>query len=1035
MKTNAICCLLTLSLLVCSLTRAQEKLSIHVSNEPITAVLHQIEIQTGVSFAYRNDVIDSKERISIHVEDISLQEALSLLFPATDYDIKMLGRQIVILRKPMRVMDMNMVVVTALGISRQQRSLGYAYTDLKGQPITALSGKVSGLDINPVNSGVGGATKITLRGIKLIGGDNTPLFVIDGIPINNSSPGQADKYGGYDLGDGTAIINPDEVSHISVLKGGAASALYGSRAANGVILLTTRKGKKGFSVDYTSTVLVETLNDNYDYQHVYGSGQDGRLPQDVSTARVDAQRSWGPMMTKDSMVTIWDGRKMPYVNARHSISDFFRRGLTLTNTVAISTGTEKVQWRAAYTSVRDNDMLPESRLRKHHMTIRSTGALTSRLSFDAKGVYLSEDVYNRPALSDNPNNIGYVLSGIAPNIDINWLRQYKDPGTGDYVNWNSNAYQVNPYWAIHEQPNFSTQRRFNGFALLKYQLAPGLFIQGRAGTDYSRFSFTEQMQYSTPYYATGGLMLLDRNYQETNADLLVNYHQQVGAWSVEINAGTNRMDYKEDFRNVTGRDMKVRGVTTLDNFSTQLDNYALHRKRINSVYGAVSLGYRNFLYLDLTGRNDWSSTLAAGHNAYFYPSVSTSFVFSSLLKDDHILSFGKLRASIAQTGTDAIAPYQLALTYANNYAVPKVGGYRIGGVATDRVPYEQLKPSISRSYEMGMNLLFFNSRLQVDLTWYHSNTRNQVLNAPISPTSGYTSAVINSGNVSNTGIEISMGGKPVKWWQVNMTFARNRNRILSLSSLVSDYYTLAAARWGNASIVAKSGGTYGMIMGRKFLRDDKGQLMVDANLLPLYTATDQNLGSGQYDWMAGITNTFTYGRWSCAVLLDIKQGGHIFSMTNLLAYQTGQQKGTLAGREGWARSERERVAAGKSAEEWTPTGGVPIKGIKVIGLGRPQYEEVSGYVNPQTYWARVTENIPAAFIYDAGMVKIRELTLGYQVKKDMSVALLARNLFTISKHVPNIDPESSYNNGDGQGFEYGSLPTRRSYGITFHAKF
>lgn len=1051
MKTKAICCLLTLFLLMYHCVKAQDKLTIHVVNEPIISVLHLIEKQAGVLFAYRNEVIDVNDRITIHWDNVALPTILGVIFPSSVYELRTIGKQIVILKKgmpmpvlPPRIIDINPVVVTALGISRQQRSLGYAYADLGPQtfttnPVNALAGKVSGLNITPVNSGVGGATKVTLRGLKIIGGDNTPLFVIDGIPINNSSPGQADKYGGYDLGDGTSIINSDEIASISILKGGSASALYGSRAANGVILITTKKGTKGFSVEYTSNVLLEKLNDNYDFQHEYGSGQDGMLPKDITTARVDAQRSWGPKMSKDSTVVIWDGRRVPYVNASNAISKFFRKGLTLANSVSFSTGTDKAQLRAAYTNVRENDIIPLSKINRNHISIRGSAKLSSKLTLDAKGTYLSEDVFNRPALSDNPNNIGYVLSGIAPNIDINWLKTYKDPVSGDYINWNNNAYQVNPYWAINEQPNNSTQRRFNGFLLMKYQLWPGLYIQGRMGTDYSKFNFTEFMQYSTPYYTTGGIALLHRNLQETNADLLVNYHQQWNKVSLEVNAGTNRMDYKEDVRNETGRDMKFRGGKDLSNFKTQLGNHQLYRKRINSVYGAITLGYDDFLYLDLTGRNDWSSTLSAGHNAYFYPSASASFVFSSLLPEGSILSFGKLRASIAQTGTDAVAPYQTALTYAINPNIPSVGGYLIGGVATDKVPYANLKPSLTRSYETGVNMLFYNNRIQLDLTWYHSNTRNQILNAPISPSTGYTSAVINSGNVSNEGLEIALGGRPVCnkdfTWQINVNFARNRNKIIALSSMVSDYYTLAAARWGNASIIAKAGEAYGMITGRKFLRDDKGRLVLDANYLPQYTSADYNLGSAQYNWIGGITNSFTYRRWSCAVLLDIRQGGKIFSMTNLLAYQNGQQKGTLEGREGWARSESERIAAGVAAADWTPTGGLHMKGVKIVGPNRPQYQEVEGYVDPETYWTRVTENIPEPFIYDASMIKIRELTLGYKVLENVSVSVIARNVLTLSKHVPNIDPESSYNNGDGQGFEYGSLPTRRAYGITLHAKF
>ena len=333
----------------------------------------------------------------------------------------------------------------------------------------------------------------------------------------------------------------------------------------------------------------------------------------------------------------------------------------------------------------------------------------------------------------------------------------------------------------------------------------------------------------------------------------------------------------------------------------------------------------------------------------------------------------------------------------------------------------------------------------MDLTLYRSNTRNQVLNAPVSTSSGYTSAVINSGNVLNKGIEITIGAKPFKWWDINVNFARNMNKILALNALVSDYYTLSSARWGNVTIVAKSGEEYGAIMGRSFLRDDKGKIILDGNRLPQYSARDTHLGNSQYKWIGGITNRFSCKAISLTILLDIKQGGSIYSMTNLLAYSSGLQKGTLEGREGWVRSEQQRIAAGIAEEDWTPNDGLQLKGVQQNpsggGGGRPQSKDVTVYVNPQVYWQRVTGNIPEPFIYDASFIKVRQLNLDYILPhfnkriKDITISLVARNPFILSKHIPNVDPESSYNNTTGQGLEYGALPTHRSYGINLNAKF
>lgn len=958
------------------------------------------------------------------------------------------------------VQPINTVVVTALGLNRSQRSLGYALADIDGQdvttarevnPINSLAAKVAGLDISKVNSGVGGATKVTLRGVKIIGGNNQPLFVIDGVPIDNSSPGQAAKFGGYDLGDGSAAINPDEIATISVLKGGAAAALYGSRASNGVILITTKKGSShGLQVTLTSNTVIEHLNNNYNFQDEYGSGRDGILPRDVASARDVPQNSWGPRFNPDSIVWLWNGRKVPYQKAANTVRNFFREGRTSTNSIAAATGNQQLQTRFTYTYTNNKDIVPRSSQQRHNLSLRTTAQPDKHWLADIRISYANEQVINRPALSDYSNNIGYVLSTVAPNIDLDWLKAYKDPTTGNYINWNNNVYQVNPYWAINEQPNNSKQDRLTGFILLKYQWNPDLYLQGRIGMDYAQFNFSEFMEYSTPFNPSGMLTLKDRRLREINSELLLHYSKQIGHWQLIANAGLNRMDYHENVLNTTGRDINMRGIKSLYNFKTVLSNELLSRKRINSTYAAINLSYKNWLFLDITGRKDWSSTLAKANSGYFYPSASASVVFSDLLPASNILSFGKWRGSLAQTGTDAIAPYQLILTYGNDPELPGIGGFTIGGVAIDKIPAANLRPGTSISMETGLQLNLWKDRISLDISYYHTNTINQVLNAVVSPASGYTSAVINAGRVENKGMEWSLSLKPLTTskvkWELHLNAAHNRNKVKALNTLLSGYHMLSSARWGNLSIVAKEGEPYGMIMGRKLRRDPQGRLILDAAGLPGFENTDAPLGNGYYNWTGGIMNQLTCKNFSLGILLDIKQGGNIYSMTNFLAYGSGRAKGTLPGRDGWANSEKERIAAGKSPAEWTPTGGLPVNGVRQTGIdptGKPIYTAFSTFVNPQSYWQRITDNIPEPFIYDASFVKIRQLTLDYRCApalcrklalKEMTVSLIARNFFTLYKAVPNIDPESSYNNGDGQGLEYGSLPTRRSYGINICVK-
>ncbi|WP_298733629.1 SusC/RagA family TonB-linked outer membrane protein [uncultured Chitinophaga sp.] len=1032
----------------------QKKVTIIASNRSLSDILQVLGAEAGVFFAYSNDIADMQRAVSLLEKEAPLQQVIERLFPPEQFRIRVYGQQIIISKKkphpvqdtlPMlRKVQMNTVVVTALGISRLQRSLGYAYTAIRGSeltkaretnPIRTLSGRVAGLDITPVNSGPGGSVKITLRGVKLIGGDNQPLFVIDGVPVNNSSPGQADKYGGYDLGDGSGIINPDEIAIISVLKGGAAAALYGSRAANGVVLINTRKGCIGKELSFSSNITIESPVSNYDFQTDYGSGRDGLLPWDAASARDFPQLSWGPRLNADSMVWLWNGQQVPYVKAQHGPQQFFREGLTATHSVTAAAGIASSQLRFTYTHTGNKDIVPNSGLHRHHFSLRGTAELHQQLSMDVKISYLHEEVKNRPALSDNPNNIGYTLAGLAPNIDVRWLKDYKDPVSGNYINWNNNVYQVNPYWAINKQPNNSRQDRLNGFIQLKYQLLPSLYIQARTGTDYSQFRFSAFTDYSTPYNEQGSIYLLNRTLREVNSELLLHVDKQVGPFLLSACAGANRMDYEEELLYTSGLHINTAGIQNISNFKTRTGNGFLNRKRINSLYGAVNIAYRHWLYLDVTGRNDWSSTLSKAHRSYCYPSASASLVFSEWMQGQNLLSFGKLRFSVAQTGTDAIDPYQLTLSYGSDPAIPSTGGYAIGGVAVNKVPFEALKPSISTAYEAGTQLIFFNNRINLDLSWYRSNTRYQVLNAPLSPATGYTSAVINSGNVLNKGMEIALGVKPLAGsvfsWEMNINAAYNRNRILSLSPLVSGYYTLSTARWGNVSIVAQEGAAYGMIMGRQFLRDEQGRLILDASYLPQYDPAAATLGNSQYSWTAGVQQQFSYKNLSVSILLDIKQGGDIYSMTNLLAYANGKHKGTLEGRDGWLQG----------------SGGYLVKGVQQTGTDadrQPVYREVSAYVNPRLYWQRVSGNIPEPFVYDASFIKLRQLSLDYRVPaallrntriREVTVSLVARNFLTLSKHIPNVDPESVYNNNNAQGFEYGSLPVRRSCGINLYAKF
>lgn len=958
------------------------------------------------------------------------------------------------------------VVVTALGIKRDAKALGYAVAEVKSDVLTAgrsdnainaLSGKMAGVDISTGSGGPSGSTRVIIRGVSQLTGSNEPLYVIDGVPMDNTSMGSASSAGGYDLGDGLSSINPNDIESMSVLKGASASALYGSRASNGVILITTKsgRGQDGLGIDVSMNVTgVKILSHFDDYQREYGQGTNGTPPYLVSNAQTSTQSAWGAKLNPSLTFPIYNGQMKTYENRNDNILSFFRTGVTYDNSIAISNNSDKGNFRVSVSDMRNKDIVPESGMYRTTIMLKGDYNITPRLRVEARGNYSREKVNNRPALSDNPNNIGNSIIGIAPNFDQKWLSEgYKDE-YGRYNMWNANIYRLNPYWVINEMQNRSSKERTMGHVLMSYQILPYLSVQGRVGLDDYKFRFMDfASRYTDGKDIAGRMTDVATTVSEINYEGMIRFNKRFLEDKLDVTAfiGGNIMQYRFESTGITGYDQSLPDVISIRNYNRyDRPAYSKLKKDVNSIFGSVSLGYKSFLYGEFTIRNDQSSTLPKGNNSYTYPSVSGSFIFSELADFSKVgMSFGKLRASWAKVGGDT-RPYMVYNAYGLlDYTI---GGMSMGTIASDVLPNQYLKPTSTYSYEVGLDLRFINNRLNFDIGYYNQTTKDQIMDLPLTSSTGYRAAIINSGEITNQGVEIAINAIPVKTrdfeWSTNINMSVNRNKMKELHEDVK-IYTLANATWAGATVVAKEGERFGSIMGKKFARNEYGDVIYTADGMPTYENDVSVLGNGNHDFTLGFGNTFRYKDFSLGILLDMKFGADIYSMSSRMAHYNGTSKNTLEGRKAWYESEEARIAANATTENWTPTGGYVGKGVVKVVEQIDGKEVVSWVpnttpVNPQTYWRMVADNTPEPFIMDASYIKLRELNFTYNIPKHilaktpikaLSISAYGRNLFILHSKLKNIDPESNYNNGNGQGLEYGSLPSRRTFGFGVNVKF
>lgn len=954
------------------------------------------------------------------------------------------------------------VVVTALGISREAKALGYAVSTVSSDEIievkninavNSLSGKVAGVDILQSNTGLGGSSKVVIRGNSKITGTNQPLYVVDGVPIDNSNFGEADEWGGIDMGDGIASINPDDIESMSVLKGPAAAALYGSRAGNGVILITTKKWdktlKNNFSVEFNSNMSFDRVMGQYsDIQYVYGQGI-GSPPKDL----VDATYmwSWGEKLNPELQFISFDGKLRDYGLKHNNMLGFFKTGSNIQNTISFSGGNELTNFHFSFADVHMSDIVPNSNLQRNSFNLRGFMRMWKKFTLDAKVNYSLENVNNRPYLGYSGANTAIALMGLPANIDQSWLKDSRVNDLGNYQYWNSQTRIINPYYALYEMSNNSQKDRVLGYVSLNYEFFSWLDLKVKTGIDSYSYDYYSYSPTSTPMAEVGEMRRVMAKTTEINSEFLLSAKKQLDeTWFVSGNVGGNIMTFNNSTEDFLGKNQVERNRISINNYTEYTVLFTNPRKQINSLYAFTNIGFKNYLYLDLTARNDWSSTLPVKNNSYFYPSIATSLILTEALPQlkSKFLSYGKARVSYAEVGGDT-SPYSLSQAFIN-YPYT-INGTILSTEATTVMPNKELKPSRNKGFEAGIDFKLFNWKLGIDASYYNQTNFDEIIKLPISSASAYEYAFINAGEINNQGWELALDFTPIRTkefqWAMRLNGAQNFNKIIKLHPMAKEQ-EIARASWISSFIKAIEGGSYGDIIGYDFKRDPEGNIVVDNKGLPLRSDEQMVLGNGQHKLTGGFTNTISYKGFSFRFLLDFKMGANLLSMTNMKLYQYGAHINTLTGREEWSLSEAQRIAEGRVPEAWINTGGLLADAVTADGYnedGSVKYKKNDMYVNPKDYYSNIANNqILSPYVYDASYLKLREVSLSYmlpesfiqktKVFRSATISITARNLFVLS-NIPNIDPESTYSINNGQGYEYGALPQRSSFGFNLNCKF
>lgn len=936
---------------------------------------------------------------------------------------------------------LNEVVVTALGVKRQARSLGYSTTKVGGDEFTqardlnlgnALSGKVAGVSVAGNSTGAGGSSRVVIRGNASLTGNNQPLYVVDGVPFDNSNLGSAGTWGGLDQGDGLSNINPDDIESIQVLKGAAASALYGYRGGNGAILITTKSGKKGkpLSVEFNNNLTFNTIYDYRDFQKVYGQGTYGAKPVDATSAKASETSSWGAKMDGSEAVN-FKGEKYAYSYV-DNWKNFYRTGINNATSVGLSGSADKIVYRFGVSNVYEKGNLPNASFNQQGLNMNTTYDILDNLHLTVNANYVFEKNKGKSNLSDGNGNTNASLLHRANSFDVRWLKG-TEAGWGTTIDGaemigGNNVYFNNPYWLQYRKTNEANRNRLTGSATLKWDITDWLYIQGAVQRDGYSYEFKQVQPIGAAADPAGYMIEYEQNYSEMNLNYLLGFDKKWGDWSVSASLGGNRQrDITKRWIFDGGRPFVLDGIWSVNNLGDKRGKKNYTEYRVNSVYATADFGWRDQVYLNLTGRNDWFSTLDPDNNHYFYPSATLSWVFSDTFKHGDWLTFGKLRASYA-SASNGTSAYQNMIAYElKSYTV---NGQQLATVSGSTYPNQKLKPVRISEYEIGLNLSFLNNRLSFDMAYYNKKTKDDIAVITNSGASGWDSHIANVGEIQNNGFEFMVDATPVRThdfrWQSTLNFSYNNSEVKYLGEGVKSLsIDGASARSGNVTVTNIVGQPYGMLVGHTYKRDPQGNIVYKDGIAQ---ASDelQNLGTGVYKLTGGWRNELHYKDFALAFMLDFKWGAKLYSGSNYSFYSEGLHKKTLQGRETDAN------------------GTIVGKGVMLDANGN--YVPNTVAVKAQDYWQGiVNNNIAEEFVYNASFLKLRELSLSYSLPasllerqkalKSVTFSLVGRNLWTIIKHTDNIDPESAYNNSNGQGLELNGYPATRSVGLNVNVKF
>ena len=1037
--------LLLCFLLLCTLSGIAQSAQLRgvIKNETDKIGIPNATVTVVVGKSEASITTDTKGNFVLNIPVATKSSSIQLIITSVGYEKKQMtieaGQTDLTISLKAGTSDMlDNVVVTALGVKKDRRSVAYAVSEVKGSEFTqarennianALSGKIAGVNAAGLSTGPGGSSRVTIRGNGSMIGDNQPLYVINGMPLDNTVPGGAPTVNGItsnvDKGDGIAGINPDDIESITVLKGGTAAALYGSRASNGVILITTKKGRaqRGIGVEYNSTYTMDNVAVIPDYQYEYGQGLDGVMPTTLTASQASGRKSWGAPIDGSTNYMGVDGKTHPYVAQKKNYQNYYQTGTTFTNSIAFSGGGDNFTYRFSAADLNSRGILPGTTYKRKTFNVALNGKVSSKINIEALVQYNLEQGHNRTGAGDALGNPNWTPLEIANTADVRWLKPGYD-SAGNETIWNDAAIASNGYFVINKWKEDDTKNRFIGQASISYELIKNLVFKGTVSRDFYNYNYTNILPTGALYTPLGEYVGLKSDLSETNSMLNVTYKTKFGEnFGLTAMAGANSRKYEDKELNMTGKQYIIPYFYSFSNLASSTTKPYTGQLTTNSVFGSADLDFKNIFFLTFTGRQDWFSTLSTKNNSIFYPSVGGSLILSDAIKMPSFIDMAKIRGSWAQVGGGAPDPYAINLTYSN---VPSSGQPLLNVTqdqsALNAISNPNLKPYTSTTYEAGVEFQTLHNRLGIDFTYYNRQTTNDIVKTTISSTSGYNSVIMNVGELRNHGVELLLTGKPVRSsnfnWNISYNLAYNESKVVELApGLTSVQIASSVGGWGLLQQI--KGQPYGTIVGTVMKRDAQGNVIFNRNNhLPVMSDL-MPLGKSVAPYTMGLTNEFRYGNFALNVLIDGKFGNKIFSVFEVYATRMGKLKSTLPGRD--KGLELKGVDQSGAVYDTTIT--------QAGGVLRNYYDNYKVYSE--------------LFLHDGSFIKLRQVILSYNIPvskikvakiQSASISFVARNLFILYRETKNFDPEQSFTNSNAQGFESIGLPRTRSYGLNLTIK-